>query len=446
MDDSIKQCKPPNVLIFSPLPSTDGSSTDFNVIKHDVQSCLGLHHYVIYPLTDIDQPWKDNCSLLIIPSSAIITPHDWNEISSYLTSGGKCLSINQQINDSFDLSSTANTDDVIKIVPSSSDDIDESHYYTVPISYHESCQSVLPIIDDTISSSDLANDGSDSCIKMLSSDKFKFVLVLSNVHLFSPQTYSSNKGLDCVAKMKESAPSRYHFITSTLTRMGLTCDDGHVPHLTHLYAITHNDRLVDELISSLHSYNGGHESSILVVGEMSSSLFILDDFNIGTPVDPIPPTTDAQVTILVKPSLCDVTSLDFNGECYFSSLTSVKLGRLLLVGPVMTSSQTMFSGNIPLNDILSNDMGLVCTPGQQTKGKGRGGNVWLSPKGCMMFSCPLKFPVLSNISKKASIIQHIVALSVVTAIRTIPGYEVSACLVCPGFSPLCSNLMFLMYY
>ena len=55
---------------------------------------------------------------------------------------------------------------------------------------------------------------------------------------------------------------------------------------------------------------------------------------------------------------------------------------------------------------------------------GRGGNVWISPKGCMMFSCPLQFPVTSQLSKKASIVQHIVALSVVAAIRTKPGYEV----------------------
>lgn len=55
---------------------------------------------------------------------------------------------------------------------------------------------------------------------------------------------------------------------------------------------------------------------------------------------------------------------------------------------------------------------------------GRGSNIWISPKGCMMFSCPLKYPLQSRLSKGASLIQHIVALSVVSAIRSTPGYEV----------------------
>ena len=56
---------------------------------------------------------------------------------------------------------------------------------------------------------------------------------------------------------------------------------------------------------------------------------------------------------------------------------------------------------------------------------GRGGNVWLSPKGCMMFSAPLQFPIDSRLGRTASIVQHIAALSVVTAVRRQSGYEVS---------------------
>ena len=55
---------------------------------------------------------------------------------------------------------------------------------------------------------------------------------------------------------------------------------------------------------------------------------------------------------------------------------------------------------------------------------GRGGNVWISPKGCLMFSIPLIFPSSSRIVKKLSMLQHIVGLSVVSAIRTKNGYEV----------------------
>ena len=52
---------------------------------------------------------------------------------------------------------------------------------------------------------------------------------------------------------------------------------------------------------------------------------------------------------------------------------------------------------------------------------GRGDNVWISPKGCLMFSIPLIIPSRARIVKRLSILQHLVALSVVTAIRTKDG-------------------------
>ena len=55
---------------------------------------------------------------------------------------------------------------------------------------------------------------------------------------------------------------------------------------------------------------------------------------------------------------------------------------------------------------------------------GRSGNVWISPKGSMMFSTALKVTPTSHLYRRMPLLQHIVALSVVSAIRTIPGYEV----------------------
>ena len=41
-----------------------------------------------------------------------------------------------------------------------------------------------------------------------------------------------------------------------------------------------------------------------------------------------------------------------------------------------------------------------------------------------MFSVPVQFPANSRLGRTASIVQHIGALSVVTAVRRRPGYEV----------------------
>ena len=52
------------------------------------------------------------------------------------------------------------------------------------------------------------------------------------------------------------------------------------------------------------------------------------------------------------------------------------------------------------------------------------GNVWLSTKGSMMFSTVLIVQPWSRLFKKMSLLQHIVALSMVSAVQTIPVYEV----------------------
>lgn len=53
------------------------------------------------------------------------------------------------------------------------------------------------------------------------------------------------------------------------------------------------NKLTEDLISLLQSDN--KSSSIVINGEESSAVFITDDFNLGTPVDPLPPTNDKQV-------------------------------------------------------------------------------------------------------------------------------------------------------
>lgn len=56
---------------------------------------------------------------------------------------------------------------------------------------------------------------------------------------------------------------------------------------------------------------------------------------------------------------------------------------------------------------------------------GRGGNKWLSPNGCAMFSVQLHIPFDSRLGQRLALLQHVVALSVVSAICSLPGgYDV----------------------
>ncbi|KAI4877595.1 hypothetical protein NFI96_015173 [Prochilodus magdalenae] len=72
---------------------------------------------------------------------------------------------------------------------------------------------------------------------------------------------------------------------------------------------------------------------------------------------------------------------------------------------------------------LPEDMGLIAVAARQTKGKGRGGNAWLSPPGCAMFTLHLQVEISSRLGQRIPFLQHLAALAVVEAVRTLPGYE-----------------------
>lgn len=65
--------------------------------------------------------------------------------------------------------------------------------------------------------------------------------------------------------------------------------------------------------------------------------------------------------------------------------------------------------------------GLVCLASHQIAGRGRGGNSWVSPAGCLQFSLVLRLP--ASLAPKIVFLQYLFGLAVVEAVRTAPGYE-----------------------
>ncbi|XP_050068411.1 biotin--protein ligase isoform X2 [Anopheles maculipalpis] len=107
---------------------------------------------------------------------------------------------------------------------------------------------------------------------------------------------------------------------------------------------------------------------------------------------------------------------DFSTVEYFDNLTTHKVGRIGIYAPIMTSSMQIVSN-------LTLAHGFMVIARYQTKGKGRNNNQWLSPPGCAMFSLQLHIPMNSMLGQRLPIVQHLVAISVVSAIISLPGYE-----------------------
>ncbi|XP_026677474.1 biotin--protein ligase [Diaphorina citri] len=111
------------------------------------------------------------------------------------------------------------------------------------------------------------------------------------------------------------------------------------------------------------------------------------------------------------PILVNEAPSDFNVDEYYRHLNTKKLGQLVIYSGVMSSSHNVLDGPTLLH-------GLTVIPRQQTQGTGRSNNIWLSPPGCAMFSMQLHIDLKSQLGKHLPLIQHIVAISIVLAVKS----------------------------
>ena len=84
---------PLNVMIM-----TEGCENQFVQLKEQLELCVGVNHYTIYPLpsTNYASPWQGNCRAIVIPPNVLT--NNWNVLDSYIKDGGCVISFNSQWN------------------------------------------------------------------------------------------------------------------------------------------------------------------------------------------------------------------------------------------------------------------------------------------------------------------------------------------------------------
>ena len=163
-----------------------------------------------------------------------------------------------------------------------------------------------------------------------------------------------------------------------------------------LYLLTNdkNHRLIEE---SKHLFN----RKIQLVEENYQKMFTNSDNS----------NERLEVIVNAKPE-----NVSFDSKTYFSNLKTERLGHLMAFVDITDSTMKLIESFHAID-------GLIVVTNQQTAGRGRTQNEWLSPKGCAMFTLQLNIDFNSNIGRKMAFIQHMAGLSIVRAINTIPGYE-----------------------
>ncbi|KAJ3328163.1 biotin holocarboxylase synthetase, partial [Kappamyces sp. JEL0680] len=99
----------------------------------------------------------------------------------------------------------------------------------------------------------------------------------------------------------------------------------------------------------------------------------------------------------------------------FSTGQHQSFGAVLLYSPRVGSTQTTLEKNPAFANCMPS--GTVFATSQQTAGRGRGKNSWISQKGCMMFSMRLQHPQASSLI----FLQYLTGLAVVRAVKSLDG-------------------------
>ena len=86
------------------------------------------------------------------------------------------------------------------------------------------------------------------------------------------------------------------------------------------------------------------------------------------------------------PEGVDANASEFDPARYFAELRASALGRVLLTARVLPSTQTLVSDNTAAAPGEVIPRGALVVADSQTGGRGRGGNAWTSPPGCLTFS------------------------------------------------------------
>lgn len=408
----MKTGKPPNIIIYSESPSSAQQ------IQHLLESVLHRYRYTIYILSlekMLHSPWTSQATMVVIYGAV---PDELYPLLEYylLTEGGRILSLCSDFLGTF-LPTAFSTTEV------RSDDVVNLTYHSLSLHmsllHHVLCyQPSTPNNDhfpsengvkeelnlDAVDMFDTNNKYHAVNIKVLAAEDTwetpSLILatapsggkvIFSQVHL---EIDYHQKGVS------SSTEDRYLLIKDLLsTHLGLDCIScQQEPKHTPAYLLgTENNK-----VKFLTSLNGKViKNNILLLKDLKVQFCTKDEMCIG-------------VSEYSLPVICDDFPMNFNEEEYFKNLHTEELGRLVIFGEVMSSSMKL------LNDPISRH-GLVVIPKQQITGIGRGGNKWLSPNGCAMFSVQLHIPFDSKLGQRLALLQHVVALSVVSAICSLPG-------------------------
>nr|XP_033805707.1 biotin--protein ligase isoform X2 [Geotrypetes seraphini]XP_033805708.1 biotin--protein ligase isoform X2 [Geotrypetes seraphini]XP_033805709.1 biotin--protein ligase isoform X2 [Geotrypetes seraphini]XP_033805710.1 biotin--protein ligase isoform X2 [Geotrypetes seraphini] len=402
--------KPPNILLYVGSGTT-ATEARAEQIKLVLMECIASECYVIYSLAEeqvLTAPWLENCLLLVVAAEEPLSEDVQQRFLSYVAKGGKVLGL-----------STLFTFGSVRIRSKCGmGEATQSLVFTKTESGKITFQvltsgAVFDVqdgekLDNVELWAHLNNAEKDVMIVRLPYGENGGEAILSQVRLeMSPSSLEVRTDED-FNTLKMSNARRYEVLTKILSSLGLDCEMKELPSLAPLYLLSTDETICVSFLSWLWE-NVGTEG---IVKSSKAALRVVASYHPG-----------AEITPSLMPLITQqegFSSAHFSLEAYRENLQTKKLGKIVLFSEVTSSTMDLLDGLMMMSP---QDVGIIAIAAQQTQGKGRGRNAWLSPKGCALFTLHLSIPLFSELGQRIAFIQHLMSLAVVESVRSLPGYE-----------------------
>lgn len=395
--------KPPNIIILS---SKEGNIPKW---KNLLENILSKNMYVIYELMKEDllkAHWIQNVSLLVMDHVTELTLAEHQVIDGFFENGGNAFfhcTLYPQPQDQAAMVDRGDTSCPAKEECTFQDDYPRSFTGFVSKSFQE-----IPDAAKTKTFCSI-NASGNSIVSLCKIQQGKFVI--SALDFISSVYWDEEHGVSEVDVQHVTS-----LLKQSMRGLGLSCSAADVSDNVNLDINQLTPGYLSGDSEAVQNFTASFRMESKNRRRMANDLnlhFVEPGESAGTcneDVFPIVVQNDANVPNCVA----------FNLQEYWRHLQSSRLGRVIIFSHTVMSTQVIMEKISALSS-LSDGVLVIAT--RQTQGKGRGGNQWLSPEGCMMFSLAASIKISSHLGKRLPFLQHIAAVAVVNAIREVPGYE-----------------------
>ncbi|XP_047490025.1 uncharacterized protein LOC125039795 isoform X2 [Penaeus chinensis] len=419
--------KPPNVLVYAA-----NKADYFEAVRDTLVNCLNQDRYTVYQLTDemaFKSPWAGSTTLLVVCGD--VPAHVSTVFIRYLLQGGRVLSIcSDFLNVAVPLFGTVEVQEQAVV------SISYRRWSSVQLLHHQHCFHSSPrhkrfsqdlektskkVSRSAVSVEPTHVEITDECggqhrlnLSILATDDTWGApsLLSARLHggngkaVFS-QVHLERDPQECIgasnvpSKLSVSNEARLEILRDLLnTELSMdTTGSSSSCVYTSAYFLGRHE-LKQDLLNRLQPHLENQE-----LKRPQLTLQFVNAREIAKQADED-----------LLPLLMNACPMTFSTVRYFETLKTTAIGRLVIYCDVMTSSMKVTAGHPPLIH------GITVVPTQQTQGKGRSGNDWLSPLGCAMFTTQLHIPLSSNLGQHLPFLQHLIAIAIVQAVREYPEY------------------------